>query len=306
MSFQNRLNQISPWGKLVLLVALMAIGTLSVLSILFTLNEIFFHFPLDVVNHLSSTSSVRSIQAAKIIQITTQIGLFVIPTICFAFLTSPKLSIGIGWEYHTKITGYFVVIGATILAIPFINILAEWNTELHLPDFLEPLETWMRTTQATNDEMLRILAPMNSPMDVGINVLMMAILPAFGEELLFRGVLQRQFHKIVGNPHMAIMLTAIIFSAIHLQFLGFFSRAILGMLFGYLFYFSRNIWLPIIAHFINNFLALMLILLYGIDSMETSMENWVTGPFVLFSITSIAAAAFMVYSYRNSFQSTEV
>jgi membrane protease YdiL (CAAX protease family) len=164
----------------------------------------------------------------------------------------------------------------------------------------------MRTTQATNDEMLRILAPMNSPMDVGINVLMMAILPAFGEELLFRGVLQRQFHKIVGNPHMAIMLTAIIFSAIHLQFLGFFSRAILGMLFGYLFYFSRNIWLPIIAHFINNFLALMLILLYGIDSMETSMENWVTGPFVLFSITSIAAAAFMVYSYRNSFQSTEV
>ena len=82
MSFQNRLNQISPWGKLVLLVALMAIGTLSVLSILFTLNEIFFHFPLDVVNHLSSTSSVRSIQAAKIIQITTQIGLFVIPTIC--------------------------------------------------------------------------------------------------------------------------------------------------------------------------------------------------------------------------------
>jgi hypothetical protein len=232
--------------------------------------------------------------------------LFVIPTIGFAYLTSPKISLGIGWEYHTKVTGFFVVIGATILAIPFINILAEWNTELHLPDFLQPLETWMRTTQATNDEMLRILAPMNSPMDIGVNVLMMAILPAVGEELLFRGVLQRQFHKIMGNPHVAIALTAIIFSAIHLQFLGFFSRAILGMLFGYLFYFSRNIWLPIIAHFINNFLALMLVLFYGIDSMETSMENWVTGPFILFSITSFAAAAFMIYSYRNSFQSTEV
>ena len=306
MSFQNRLSHISPWAKIVLLLGLMASGTLAVLSILSTLNVLFFDFPLDVVKHLSPTSSLRSIQAAKIIQITTQIGLFVLPTFAFAYLTSSKLSLGIGWEYHTKMTGFFVAIGATILAIPFINILAEWNTALHLPDFMEPLERWMRQTQSSNDEMLKILAPMRNPYDIGINVLMMAILPAIGEELLFRGVLQRQFQTIFRNPHVAILVTAIIFSAIHLQFLGFFSRTLLGMLFGYLFYFSKNIWLPIIAHFINNFLALMLVLFYGVNSVETSMENWVTGPFILFSITSFSAAVFIVYSYRNSFQSTKV
>ena len=109
---------------------------------------------------------------------------------------------------------------------------------------------------------------------------MVAMIPAIGEELLFRGVLQKQLIKGLGNAHVAIILTAVIFSAFHLQFLGFFSRALLGMLFGYLYYWSKNMWYPILTHFTNNGLALLLAIIYGVD-MDAKDMTWRFGLFGL-------------------------
>ncbi|TAF81977.1 MAG: CPBP family intramembrane metalloprotease, partial [Sphingobacteriales bacterium] len=89
-------------------------------------------------------------------------------------------------------------------------------------------------------------------------LLMIAILPAIGEELFFRGTIQNIFTALFKNPHVAVWLTAILFSAIHLQFYGFLPRMFLGALFGYLFIWGKSIWLPILGHFLNNGFAVIM------------------------------------------------
>jgi membrane protease YdiL (CAAX protease family) len=85
-----------------------------------------------------------------------------------------------------------------------------------------------------------------------LNIMIIAVLPAISEELIFRGVFQKIFQNIFRSGHLAVWFTSFLFSAIHLQFYGFLPRFILGLIFGYLFLWSRNLWFPVIAHFINN------------------------------------------------------
>jgi len=273
MSLQNNFSQTSPFGKITLLVVLMMVGVVIALLVLVGLNLAFFHVPTDVVNHISSSSSAMAINAAKVLQITSQIGLFVLPAFVFAYLTSSSATTGLKLNRRAKLQSAMLVIVITLLAIPFINLLAQWNMDWHLPESWHVVEEWMRRTQDTNDKMITVLAQMNTKTDIVVNVLMMAILPAIGEELIFRGILQPQMIKMTRNAHLGIILTAVIFSAFHLQFLGFFSRAILGIIFGYLFYYSKNIRYPMIAHFVNNMFALGLIMVFGTKLEETNFEN---------------------------------
>ena len=106
--------------------------------------------------------------------------------------------------------------------------------------------------EATAEGMLRSLLVMESPAELLLNLLVMAVLPAIGEELLFRGVLQQKIERLSQRPHLAIWSTAFVFSAIHMQFEGFLPRMLLGAALGYLFYWTRNLWVPIVAHFVFN------------------------------------------------------
>ena len=90
-----------------------------------------------------------------------------------------------------------------------------------------------------------------------LNLFMIAVIPAIGEEFLFRGVLQKQFRQWFGNIHIAVFVAAFLFSAMHMQFFGFIPRLVLGIILGYLYYFSKNLWIPIIAHFFNNAIAVI-------------------------------------------------
>lgn len=88
--------------------------------------------------------------------------------------------------------------------------------------------------------------------DFFFNILVIALLPAIAEELLFRGAVQRSFNRMFNNPHVAIWLAAFIFSAIHVQFFGFFPRMLLGAAFGYIYLWTGSIWYAMFAHFLNN------------------------------------------------------
>ena len=88
--------------------------------------------------------------------------------------------------------------------------------------------------------------------DLIVGLLIVAVLAGFSEEIFFRGALQRLIMSGPLNHHLAIWLTAFIFSAFHMQFFGFFPRLVLGGYFGYLLYWSRSLWLPVIIHALNN------------------------------------------------------
>ncbi|MFA5196683.1 MAG: CPBP family intramembrane glutamic endopeptidase, partial [Bacteroidales bacterium] len=129
-----------------------------------------------------------------------------------------------------------------------------------------------------------------------INILMIAVLPAIGEEFFFRGVLQRLLGEWFKNVHVAVIVTAVIFSAFHLQFYGFLPRFLLGMFLGYIFYWSGSLWVPIIVHFINNGLAVVVAWLSARGMVDFNFETFGSSDnlFVIISSGVIVAGLMFV------------
>ena len=150
------------------------------------------------------------------------------------------------------------------LAIPFINYLGELNSYFHLPSFMKGMEDWMKASEEQAARLTEAFLMMETPGALFFNLIMIALIPAIGEELLFRGIIQNIFSHWLKNKHAAVWLAAILFSAMHMQFYGFIPRLMLGAMMGYLLVWSENLWWPIIAHFVNNAAAVIFSYLYQI------------------------------------------
>mgnify|MGYP006119423643 CR=1 FL=1 len=136
---------------------------------------------------------------------------------------------------------------------------------------------------------------MNSSVDLIVNLLVLAILPALGEELVFRGFLQKKIISFSKKPYLSIFFTALLFSVVHMQFEGVLPRFILGSVLGLMFYFSSNIWIPIIAHFINN--ALIVILSYPALNNKISFDLLNLEKFVRWDQAALSLIAVTVLFY---------
>lgn len=117
---------------------------------------------------------------------------------------------------------------------------------------LLPLPDWMQAMEDQNTGLIEAVLYMDSPGQLLLTLLAVAVTPALGEELFFRGIMQQEIENRNGRAHFAIWITAIVFSGFHLQFAGFFPRLLLGLLLGYSFYWTRNLWVPILLHFLFN------------------------------------------------------
>lgn len=144
---------------------------------------------------------------------------------------------------------------AIVSVSPLIDLLSTWNQGLHLPESMKAVEQWMINSEKVAEITTNQLLDTSSWGGFIMNILIIAIMAGIGEELLFRGVLQKILINWARNTHIGILCAAIIFSAIHFQFFGFFPRMILGMVLGYLYVWSKSIWVPIIAHALNNALT---------------------------------------------------
>jgi len=168
----------------------------------------------------------------------------------------------------------FVILGivSIILMIPLINVLVDWNAGLHLPESMQKLETWMRTSEDTAEKVTTTLLNGSSWWTLMVNLIIVGALAGIGEEFLFRGALQSLFSKGLWSNvqsgktpdwvmHTTIWLIAFLFSAIHMQFYGFIPRLLLGAWFGYLLWWSGSIWVPVLAHFTNNAISTIAVFL---------------------------------------------
>ena len=154
-------------------------------------------------------------------------------------------------------------------AAPFINFIGELNANMVLPEWMSGVEKWMRNAEDNAEVLTKAFLKVDSINGLLFNLFMIAFLPAIGEELLFRGVIQRIFTNWTRSYHWGIWISAILFSALHMQFFGFIPRMLLGAMFGYLLVWSGSMWLSIFAHFLNNGIAV--IAMYMID------KNMLTG-----------------------------
>ena len=174
---------------------------------------------------------------------------------------------------ENKFNYVFYVLAIAILVAfgPMMELIGEWNANMTLPENLKGVEDWMRTQEDASNDVLKKIAMVDNLGLLLINIIVLAIFPAIAEEYFFRGSIMHILQKIVKNQHIAIWLTAIIFSAIHVQFFGFFPRVILGAFFGYMLVWTNNIWVPIVGHFVNN--AAVTILAYYYTMQGKTFED---------------------------------
>ena len=135
--------------------------------------------------------------------------------------------------------------------------------------------------------------------DLLFNLFLIAIIPAIGEEMFFRRVIQKKLKNILRNPHIAILITSFIFSAIHMQFFGFLPRFFLGMVLGYLFYYSGNLLMPIIAHFTNNALAILLMYLPFAERIDMDSQLEITEINMIQATVFMIIVLFFIYLYKQ-------
>lgn len=213
------------------------------------------------------------LNAMKFLQVINAISIFIIPPLYFSFLLKNNPLNFFKLKFTENLYSYCCVALLIIVSGPLIAWIHELNQQMVLPVFLKDIEEWMKSSEAAAEKITRLFLEMNTTTDFAFTLFMMAVLPAIGEELLFRGVLQKLFHKWTNNIHWAIFITGFLFSAIHMQFYGFIPRMLLGVLFGYLFYWSNTLWIPILGHFVNNGFAVIMTYLYTTQIITFDIEQ---------------------------------
>lgn len=158
-----------------------------------------------------------------------------------------------------------------LCSMPLVLFLLQINKALPLPDAFRAMED-------NTAEMLKGLLQMEGLAELVANLTIIALIPAVGEELVFRGVLQQQLMRRIANPWVAVAVSAAVFSAVHLQFEGFLSRWLLGMVLGWLFWRSRNLWVPVAAHFFNNALQVLAQYAYKKEVSTIDLEQDIQVP----------------------------
>jgi uncharacterized protein len=175
-----------------------------------------------------------------------------------------------------------------------------WNMNFKFPEFLQWFEVWAREKEELGARLTEQMTNFNSLSHMFAGIFVIGLLPAVGEELVFRGLLQREIWRASLKIHLAIWLSAAIFSTIHFQFFGFIPRLILGALFGYLYYWSGNLLIPIYSHFVNN--AFIVIMVYLNQTKVTTIDiEGGEAPPILFVIACAVLSVGLIYYVWNHY-----
>ena len=213
----------------------------------------------------------HSTTSLKWLQFMQTIATFLLPSILGAWVWSEDHK-PFTWLRLTSTTHwlhYFLAVGIMLCAVPGINLLADLNSSIELPESLGFIEQILKQQEEAAAALTERFLQADNIGVLLINIGLMALLPALAEEVSFRGTLQQILAqgKLKGQIHIAIWATAFIFSAIHMQFYGFIPRMLMGAMFGYIFVWTGTLWVPILMHFTNNGLAVLAYYLVG-DSEE--------------------------------------
>jgi membrane protease YdiL (CAAX protease family) len=283
---------------------LILLGLLLVSEVLFSILGLLLAkicFGVDLMketNLMNELNKAPVMNSLKLVQIFNALGLFIVPPILLAFLLTWKVGPYLYLKYKAQLSSFLLTVLIMFAAIPLINWLGSVNSMMKLPECLSGLEQWMKNAEEAAAKVTKAFLNMNSLTELAINFFIVALLPAFGEELLFRGALLRILKGLTKNGHAAIWISAVLFSAMHLQFYGFLPRLLMGAFFGYLVLWSGSLWLPVVAHLTNNGAAVLLAYfnskeILNIDPDKIGTENN-SSVLVVGSIVVVAFFAFRI------------
>jgi len=296
-------NESPLYQLFVSLLIIMGVGiTLSIILIL--AGTMIFGSDLTVLE--KSTEALRNSDVGflKYILIIQDISLFLVPSIIILVMMKPGSSTGLSELKipHLKETGLVIILALCIL--PVTSFTEQINAGMHLPEWLSGVEKWMveKEDHANNIINQVMISPAFGTMI--LNLFIIAILPAVAEEILFRGVLQKILYNLFKSGHAAIWVTAFIFSTIHFQFFGFIPRFILGLVFGYLFFWSGTLWLPVISHFVNNAVPVVVAYIQGMEKFDAPVDTPLLKQAIALPLPILISLIILFY-FRNNRRNTD-
>ena len=202
----------------------------------------------------------------RLMLLINHVTMFMLPAIAWsviyykkAWLSGLDLNRSFNWRYLVGGIGFLIV------AYPIVSKSYEFNQSLDLP-------SWMSSMESQTEEMLKKILTMETPLALLVNLIVIAIIPGMGEELIFRGILQKELYKTISNPYVAIVIASLLFSALHFQFEGFLPRFFLGLILGLIYYWTGSLWMSICVHAFNNGIQVLLTYLNP-EMMDQDFES---------------------------------
>ena len=263
-------------------------------------------FGPDVMKNLAlmgNSSDPAIVSMAKYFQIVSQLGIFIIPVILFAFLDGRNIGSYLKINSRPAYKTMIFAAAAILVSTPLINFLSGLNQQISLPFSMKGIEQWMKDSEDKATQITEAFLHVTTMRGFLINLLMIGIIPAIGEEFLFRGVLQKLFHQWTKNIHFAVIFSAFLFSAIHLQFYGFIPRFLMGIFLGYMFVWSGSLWVPILVHFVNNSAAVIVSYFVNEGKISNTFDTIGTGekaiPPILISLILTTSFIYSIYYFEK-------
>lgn len=252
-------------------------------------------------NLLGQTTNPDMIPILRFFQGATSVGMFLVPGLVWAWIYERPITKSLELKSQLKIGNIILIVVLIIAALPMINAFAAINQQMELPAFMKELEQGLRETEANAVQFMKALLSTKSIGVLIANLIVVAVLPGVAEEIVFRGILQKEIIRLSGKPILSIVIAALLFSAMHMQFFTFLPRFALGIMLGLVFYWSKNIWVPIILHFLNNALSVVAWYILSPGEIENSLESvGTTSNMWPLAIVSILAVITILYYFRKS------
>lgn len=296
----KHIYQVKPPLQLVYLV--LTIFACAILGVLICMLLIAGIYGSDMITQLDAVTIASPPEVINAMKILLAIGntlfIFFVPALFFGYLIMHDPG-----DYLKPNIRFNLLLLPLILLImfaftPVMELMVNINQKLVLPDFLKGVEDWMHQQEDASQRIVEAVLKMNSTGDFISSLIIIGLLPALAEEFLFRGCLQTIMERWTGNIHAAIWITAILFSALHVQFFGFLPRVMLGALFGYMVAWSGSIWPAVWAHFINNGTAVIATYLYQHKTIKINPDDEHIFNYTGY-IISLIIVLFLLWVYRN-------
>lgn len=240
-------------------------------------------------------------QSVSTITVAQNVLVFIAPAVIFAYLAYKAPWRFLRLDKAPALKEILLVVAVLVVSLPAMNYLVEMNKLMHLPQWMSGVEEWMRESEDAALELTNSLISTTSFVEMLGLILIVGVLTGIAEEMFFRGALLGTFLQKPVNKHLSIIFVAFIFSAFHMQFFGFFPRMLLGIWFGYLVVWTRSLWVPIIAHALNNSLVVVATYLANTNAIEVNALDNIglpqEGTFPIMATASAIATAVIVYIF---------
>lgn len=227
----------------------------------------------QITDVLNNSADITAINYQKYVQSVISVGMFIVSSLLISFLISENMWDFLKANFFPGLLISLLVILVMVFTLPLSNFLTYLNNQLDMSSLFPSLQEYMENMESEAEKIFERFLDQRGVVSLLVNILVIAVIPGIGEELLFRGVLQRVFIKWTKNVFTAVIITSLVFALLHFQFLSVLPRFILGIILGYIYVWTGSLWMPVLAHFANNAMAVIYYHYMYNGSLGEGIEN---------------------------------